>query len=104
MYIQIQTFFFVLFLFIYCKRAGWKQFPLMAKWEQRGFKCEGGGTTNRSWWREVTQAREEWDRTGAQNEQVACKQRGVGWVGAEAMRGRQALALETHRSWNDDRL
>lgn len=43
----------------------------MAKWEQ-GFKGEGrrtaGGVV------EVIQAQEEWDRTGAQNEQVAHQQ------------------------------
>lgn len=42
----------------------------MAKWE-RGLKVrEEGGLV------EVTQAQEEWDRTGAQNEQVAHQQEG----------------------------
>lgn len=49
-----------------------------------GFKCEGRRTAGSVV--EVTQAQEEWDRTGAQNEQVAHKQEG------ELMK-REALAL-----------
>ena len=59
-----------------------------------GFKGEGrrtaGGVV------EVIQAQEEWDRTGAQNEQVAPSARGE-------LTKREALPC-THRTWIDDRL
>lgn len=47
---------------------------------------------------EVTLAQEEWDRTGAQNEQVAHQQQGEG--GADEER----LWPCTHRTWINDRL
>lgn len=53
-----------LLFFIYCKRADWKDFPRMAKWEW-------GLTVRDSNVVEVTQVQEKWNRTGAQNEQKA---------------------------------
>lgn len=69
MYIQIQIIFCQIFLsFIYCKRAGWKYSPtdgkVGAEFKDEGRRTAGGVV-------EVIQAQEEWDRTGAQNEQVA---------------------------------
>lgn len=84
MYIQIQIIFCQIFLlFIYCKRAGWKYSPTDGK-VGTGFKDEGrrtaGGVV------EVIQA-QEWDRTGAQNEQVAHQQ--------ERSQRREALPCST---------
>lgn len=52
----LSGYFFCLFLFIYCKRAGWKYFPLMAKWELGSYMREEGQQV--VWWK-VTQAQEE---------------------------------------------
>lgn len=48
--------------FIYCKRAGWKYSPLMAKWE-RGSKVREEEGQQVVWWRLY---KAQWDRTGAQ--------------------------------------
>ncbi len=50
----------------------------MEKWG-RGSKVRGRRTAGGA--EEVTQAQGEWDRTGAQNEQVAHQPEGVGGVG-----------------------
>lgn len=80
-------------LFIYCKRAGWKYSPLMAKWE-RGSKVREEGQQV-VWWR-LHKHKEEWDRTGAQNEQVAHQTPRGELTKREALPG-------THRTWIDDR-
>lgn len=61
-------------LSIYCKRAGWKYSPLMAKWK-RGLKVREQEKVG------FIQA-QEWDRTGAQNEQEL-----IGKKGADEKRG-----------------
>lgn len=85
-YTNTDNFFF--FFFIYCKRADWKDFPLMEKWEW-------GLTVRDSNVVEVTQVQEKWDGTGAQNEQEATGG-GGGW--------REKLWPRMHRKWIDDTL
>lgn len=71
MYVQIQTFFCCFCLYTVKEQVG--NNPTDGK-VGAGFKCEGQRTAGSVV--EVTQAQEEWGRTGAQNEQVAHKQEG----------------------------
>lgn len=60
-YTNTDHFLSIFLLFIYCKRAGWKYSPTDGN-VGAGFKDEGRRTAGDVV--EVTQAQEEWDRTG----------------------------------------
>lgn len=84
---------FFLLSFIYCKRAGWKYSPLMAKWE-RGSKVREQGQQV-VWLKGYTSTR----RMG----QDSCTK----WTSGSSARGeadKKKLWPCTHRSWIDDRL
>lgn len=89
----VRFFLFVFVLFIYCKRAGWKYFPLISKWERGSNVREEGQQV--VWWRLRKHKKNGTGQVHKMNKWLISK-RGSWW--------RERLWPCTHRTWIDDRL